>query len=142
MRCKDSHQKMIFSVGFAENITTRVFTNNSFKSTFEAGDAIGIFAYRRNVGDASSIERNELMGPSVGRYVIYELFEPEAYPILKTNVAVLNEYLLQIEGGEAIDLNGSYLTSTETTAFVVHPNEGAKEAEKTTYNKIRAYYEF
>ena len=55
-----SGQKINFTVGFAENINTRVATDNSFTTTFENGDAIGIFIYSRNPDEESSIDGNTL----------------------------------------------------------------------------------
>ena len=55
-----SGRKIIFTVGFSENIKTRVATDNSFNATFENGDAIGIFIYSRNPGEESSISSNTL----------------------------------------------------------------------------------
>ena len=53
-------QKINFFIGFAENISTRVTTDNSFRTSFDAGDEIGIFIYKRNPDEESSISSNQL----------------------------------------------------------------------------------
>ena len=49
-----------FSIGFADNIKLRVSTDSSFKTYFDKGDTIGIFIYKRNIEQESSIEGNEI----------------------------------------------------------------------------------
>ena len=48
-----------FSIGFAHRTSPRLVTDDSFKTVFEPGDAIGIFAYKRQADQESSIETNE-----------------------------------------------------------------------------------
>ena len=55
-----SIQKINFSIGFAEDIKTRVATDDLFAATFEEGDTIGIFIYKRNIDEEISISNNEL----------------------------------------------------------------------------------
>ena len=56
----NSKQKILFSVVFSDNLSTRVTTDGSFGSSFDLGDEIGIFIYKRNPGEASSISSNQL----------------------------------------------------------------------------------
>ena len=70
----------------------------------------------------------------------------EAYPYLATNVRTINHYLLNIDGGQAIDLYRSYFMSTErsqTMVAKIYPNNGATDdMPKSDVGKIRAFYEF
>ena len=56
----NSSQEINFTVGFADNIKTRVSTDDTFFASFENGDAIGIFIYMRNPGEEISIVNNKL----------------------------------------------------------------------------------
>ena len=56
----NSRQKINFSIDFSKNLNTRVTTDGSFSSKFDIGDKIGIFIYKRNPGEASSISSNQL----------------------------------------------------------------------------------
>jgi hypothetical protein len=56
----DAIQEINFSIGFVDNIKTRVSTDNTFSASFENGDAIGIFIYVRDPEEKSSIVNNNL----------------------------------------------------------------------------------
>jgi len=55
-----------FSIGFANDIMVISKTTDvSFKTTFEKGDAIGMFVYKRDQGQESSIERNKIYADNI-----------------------------------------------------------------------------
>ena len=58
-------QEIVFSVGFLPKSQTKVTTNDEFKTTFEQGDAVGVFIYKRLAEQESSIESNELYADNV-----------------------------------------------------------------------------
>ena len=67
MSCSDesimneiSNQAIRFSIGFPDKINTRATTNDIFETSFEEGDEIGIFIYKRSDTQESSTENNEL----------------------------------------------------------------------------------
>ena len=53
-------QEIRFSVGFSNETKIRATTDDQFRTTFEQGDEIGIFVYKRSKGQNSSIENNQL----------------------------------------------------------------------------------
>jgi len=53
-------QKISFSIGFSNEIKIRLSTDEMFKTTFDEGDSIGIFIYKRAEEENSSIESNLL----------------------------------------------------------------------------------
>ena len=55
-----TNQEISFLIGFSDETNIRVTTDERFKTTFEQGDEIGIFVYKRNKGQNSSIENNQL----------------------------------------------------------------------------------
>ena len=70
----------------------------------------------------------------------------EAYPFLFYRVNEINQNLLNIPGGQEIDLNRSYYMSNEIsqrTVYKIYPKNGdTSEMPKSEIGKIRAFYEF
>ena len=54
-----------FSVGFSNDSNMRLVTNNVFKSTFVEGDAIGLFIYKREETQESSVADNRLYADNI-----------------------------------------------------------------------------
>ena len=72
-----------FSIGFADSLKMRVTTDDSFKTNFDKGDTIGVFIYKRDIEQESSIENNEIYVNN--RKMIYDgeswnLESPVYYP--------------------------------------------------------------
>ena len=60
------NEEINFSIGFANDITViSKAPDVSFKTTFEKGDAIGMFAYKRNRGEENSINKNEIYANNI-----------------------------------------------------------------------------
>ena len=57
---KEVSQEISFSIGFSNEANMRVTTDEQFRATFDQGDEIGIFIYKRTEGQNSSIENNQL----------------------------------------------------------------------------------
>ena len=102
-------QEIIFSIGFENVIKTKVSTDDSFKTTFEEGDEIGIFVYLRNEGQEVSIEEDEIYVDN--RKIFYDgnswIFES---PIYYTN------------DGTLLDI------------YAYYPYENGAKAEALVYN--------
>ena len=53
-------QEISFSIGISNEANMRVTTDERFRTTFDQGDEVGIFIYKRAEGQNSSIEHNHL----------------------------------------------------------------------------------
>ena len=107
------NQEIIFSIGFANDITIISKANDaSFKTTFEIGDAIGMFVYKRDREQESSIESNKTYAHNVKMVYDGRSWNSES-PIYYTNDGTLLDiyaYYPYIEGAKADAL--SYDAST------------------------------
>ena len=95
-----------FSIDFADGGETRATTDPWFKTTFDTGDTIGIFVYRRHAGEERSIETNTLYAHNVKA-----VFDGRAWalqtPLYYTNDGTLLDiyaYYPYTEGADAAAL--------------------------------------
>ena len=70
----------------------------------------------------------------------------ECYYYIKTDMMRMNSYLMDIAGGEIIDMSKTYWTSTESDASsarkIYMPNGDSRPTAKNSNFKVRAFYMF
>jgi len=128
----ESNENINFEVHIVENIETRVAIDNSFRSTFEAGDAIGLFIYKRNPHEESSVNNNELYINNVK--MIYngsswQLTAPLYYPNDNTVLDIYAYYPYRVNASaNAL----SYHAFTGMTDLLSAAALGVKKTDKQT----------
>ena len=128
----DSIQEINFSIGFADNTKTRVATDDLFTSSFENGDAIGIFIYVRDPEQESSIDNNNLYVDN--RKLIYDgtawQLESPVYYIDDDILLDIYAYYPYRENAVANALN--YNASTGMTDLLSATVLGVKKTDRQT----------
>jgi len=126
----DSGQQINFAIGFAEKVTTRAATDDSFRSTFEPGDAIGIFIYRRNPGEESSISSNALYANNIKMIFNGNTWELE-HPIYYLNDEILFDIYAYYPYQKNVVANAlDYDAATEMTDLLSASALGIKRTDK------------
>ena len=124
------NNKINFTVGLSNEVNARIITDIGFTTTFEKDDAIGIFIYKRNAEQESSIEENELYVDN--RKMTYDgnawhLESPLYYPDSETLLDVYAYYpYLEGANAKALEYNASLGMKDLLAASVI----GIKKEER------------
>jgi hypothetical protein len=81
-----------FSLEFSDKENTRLTTDGSLKSAFEIGDEVGIFIYKREKGEESSIENNRLYADNIKMIYDGNSWYPESPIYYADDGALLDVY--------------------------------------------------
>jgi len=98
---KEIYNGINFSVGISNGsgIGTKATTGSDFKTTFDNNDVIGLFIYKRNEGDESCVDKNELYVDNLkltNKNGNWELERPIYYPDSKTLLDIYAYYPYKI----------------------------------------------